>query len=419
MKINTSIIGIVVTVGLAGVNMSAYGQISSGSLSQSSLQLAQSWQNYGNVDFAQGQSPQIEMEGKRAFVAFRDLDHGGRISVKTYAQGMSGWSYVGAAGFSPASTTRFNMELYQGQPFVVFTDSTQGGKLTAMRYDRDQGQWVVHGNPGFTPASVSSGNVDLEISGRDSWVAFRDTTAGNGVTVMRYDGVANLWKRVGQAGFSPDGTPLLIDLELRTHKPYVAYMLDSSSGGKFIVQHYTQATGWSVFGTIPVQPVGGASVSWPLDLEISGEALYLAINHPGTSRATVLKRHLAASQWQVWGQPQVTESPVMSLDMEVNKNKLVIAYKEQPYDANISVKQADMSAHWQGLGPRKFTYGWMPTLALDGTGKPCIATTNPGTHRLNVLCLQPVSLSTPLNPTMIHPPRPGQARPGQARPIRR
>ena len=351
------------------------------------------------------------MVGKRAFVAFRDLDNGGRISVKTHAPGMSGWSYVGASGFSPASSARFNMELYQGQPFVVFSDSTQGGKLTAMRYDRDQGQWVVHGNPGFTTPPVTYGNVDLEIDGRDAWVAFRDRSAGHGVTVMRYDGVANLWKRVGQAGFSPNGTPLMIDLELRAHKPYVAYLLDSSSGGKFMVQQYSQAGGWSAFGMIPIQPAGGKSVSWPLDLEISGEALYLAINHPGSSRATVLKRHLAANQWQVWGQPQVTESPVMSLDMELNKNKLVMAYKEQPHGANISVKQADMSAHWQALGPRKFTSGWMPTLALDGTGKPCIATSDPASYNLNALCLQPVSLPTSPSPTMIRPPRPGQARP--------
>lgn len=170
---------------------------------------------------------------------------------------------------------------------------------------------------------------------------------------------------------------------------------------------------------IPIQPIGDKSVSWPLDLEISGEVLYLAINHPGSGRATVLKRHLGSSQWQVWGQPQVTESPVMSLDMELNKYKLVMAYNEKPAGANTSVKQADMSAHWQALGPRKFTSAWMPTLALDGTGKPCMATSNPASHRINVLCLQPVSLPTTPNPTMIHPPGSRPARPVQARPIRR
>jgi|GEM_PF-3296273 len=153
----------------------------------------------------------------------------------------------------------------EGIIYVVYQDKRRNNKLSAKMYDG--ATWSYLGQPGFTLKPTISYtyhhiSMDLDSKGRP-YVAYKDSI-NEKITVMMCD-ENNIWKLVGQEGFSynkANSITLALD---KDDVPYVAYLeADYILGHRAVVMKYDGSTWGLVGGTAPDTARGIGFVSFAI-----------------------------------------------------------------------------------------------------------------------------------------------------------
>ncbi len=177
------------------------------------------------------------------------------------------WINVGNV-VNDTSTTCADIKINDaGIIYVVYGDKRQNNKLSAKMYNG--ANWSYVGQPGFSLRSTISYrydhiSMDLDSKGRP-YVAYIDSFNERRITVMMCD-ENNIWKLVGQEGFSyKNATSITIAID-NNDIPYVGYLQgDTKLGHRAVVMKYDGSTWGLVGGTVPDTARGiGGSVSLAL-----------------------------------------------------------------------------------------------------------------------------------------------------------
>jgi|GEM_PF-4770812 len=161
------------------------------------------------------------------------------------------WTLVGPYGYSPGLIKTNKIAISSsGVVFSAFKDYEHGGKLTVMNYVN--GSWSIVGVPGFTADSVDI--VDIA-AGKNDTMFVLYTTAGvvKKPVVIRYDGVS--WVELG-SGTNTVSSAELTDVSLTTDTsgmPLVAFV-DPTYFDACHVRKFENGTWTSVGGGVMNTP---------------------------------------------------------------------------------------------------------------------------------------------------------------------
>jgi hypothetical protein len=195
----------------------------------------------------------VEDSTGHKYVAFDDGSVGGKLSVMDYNAGA--WDYYPdlprGRGISLGGAWQISMIVDATDvPSVAVADGGTGNKASEFYYDG--AAWVNRGLPGFTsglvpPTSVWYLHSAVSPSG-EQYVAFSDNTAGNAVTVMKFNAGTSAWELVGPRAFYGSGpgvsdTGIAIDSK---GTPYVAFC-DIALGNRVTVMKF-DGTLWQTVG---------------------------------------------------------------------------------------------------------------------------------------------------------------------------
>ena len=139
-----------------------------------------------------------------------------KISVKKYEG--TGWVYVGQPGEVSEGMGYFvSLKIEDGIPYVAYSDLEHGGRATVMFYNGSE--WKPAGIRGFTDTAVHK--VSLSMDNRIPYIAYTEMGNDYKVSVMKYED--GNWEYVGYRGISDGGTadPSFF---IYGGVPYVAYM---------------------------------------------------------------------------------------------------------------------------------------------------------------------------------------------------
>ncbi|MGD1848927.1 MAG: LamG-like jellyroll fold domain-containing protein, partial [Salibacteraceae bacterium] len=208
------------------------------------------------------------------------------------------WRFIGPRGFSPGATNNTRAQVGpDGTIYAAFQDEANGDGISVMRYDGIAWQFV--GSPGFSAGAV--GDIDFKIAPDSTlYVAFEDKfTGGSGsngkATVMYFDGAA--WQTLGTTEFSAGGL-IHISLEISQQDTvYVGYT-DIANLNRGTVQRFN-GTAWENVG-----PAGfTAGFAGPVDLGIAPDGtLYFGFGDITSGPATTVMT-FDGTNWQILGTP--------------------------------------------------------------------------------------------------------------------
>ena len=314
------------------------------------------------------------------FVEFTDWNvPGGWASVEKYQNGF--WSFVGTEGFSLGTisesafdfdangvpyvayqdtpSTRLVVAFYdgsswvsppgpqsligtgsassislvidnQGRPCVAFSDGTVSGGVTVIRWNTTTVSWDTLGSAGFSGIGASSTSIAKDAAG-NLYVAYVDGSAGNNLSVVKFDG--SVWNYVGSRGFSPSsvGSP-----SLRIGPdgiPYVAFM-DAALNEAVTVMKYVGGT-WTVVGK------RGFSAGWawgPSLVVNTGDVLYVGYQDTINGNSAVVQKFTGTDWTSVGSSTGVSAGDIQSPSMAVDSSgALYIGYRDNANSSHFTV----------------------------------------------------------------------------------
>lgn len=202
-----------------------------------------SWQTVGTPQITHINSPCIAFHPatNELYMAYRDFDHGPRISVMKYNGSI--WQDVGTRGFSLDDAFNINLTFHPGtnEPYVNYT-AINTDSIFTKKFNGNSWQEAY-------PSIYNPGVVGFAHE-----IAFHPTTheiymfqldASNQRTiVMKFDG--NNWQQIGNSISNAPDFILDIVFQPITDIPYIYY--STQSNGDRIVKKYSSGT-WSDVGT--------------------------------------------------------------------------------------------------------------------------------------------------------------------------
>jgi hypothetical protein len=164
------------------------------------------------------------------FLASRDYQVGGALSVRRFASGASSWSSVGPNADSPAQAHYTALALdAAGVPYVAYCDrgATPREGPSVARYDASNGNWTYVGPRGITGYASGYNTLAFDSQGV-LYTAFADrgqldTLGAPKATVLRWDEPSSTWIPVGLPGCSPQGVANLVLAIDHQDQLYLAY----------------------------------------------------------------------------------------------------------------------------------------------------------------------------------------------------
>ncbi len=274
-------------------------------------------------------------------LALRDLDHGGKLSVKRWAG--SDWEKIGASGFSAGPVSHLSLAFSpEGVPHAAFRDMDLGGKASVVRWNGSA--WENLGSPGFSPGEVSSVSLGISESGQPH-VAFRDGGNGGKASVMRWNGTA--WENLGSPGFSP-GEVQSVALKLSGNVSYVAFR-DGANGGKASVMRWN-GTAWENLGS----PGFSSGAIGEIALALSAAGIpHVAFNAEDEGlKARVMK--WSGTSWEAVGSSNATPGTAIYLSLALRGETPYLAFSDYTRTYRGAVARWN-GIRWENVGPASIT----------------------------------------------------------------
>jgi formylglycine-generating enzyme required for sulfatase activity len=231
------------------------------------------WETLGNFGSTAGYDySSIYVDNGIPYIAFVNSGSGSSVSVMKYQSGT--WHNVGAPGFASVELNSWNcisLKISNGIPFIAVRDYSKGNKVTVMKFNGSA--WVNVGSPGFS--SDRADFISLDVINSIPYVAYEDFYSNlQKVSVMKFDGSS--WNYLGTQSFS-DGSGAYTSLSVSSGTPYVAYT-DFGNGTKVTVKKF-QGTNWVNVGS----PGFSAGNAWYDSIGVSEGSIYVAYRDWGYS----------------------------------------------------------------------------------------------------------------------------------------
>ncbi|NPV02200.1 MAG: hypothetical protein HPY53_12565 [Brevinematales bacterium] len=238
--------------------------------------------------------------------------------------------------------------LFYPQFFVEDAIDKRGDSNWSVQ-DKVNPYWEVVGLRGFSAGTASYVELDFDTVNGIPYVAYRDSSNNNAVSVMKYDGTN--WVYVGAPGFSI-GDSRYIDLFIDGTVPYVAFQ-DMTNAGKLSVMTYSGGT-W--------QYVGGAGITArevrDISLYVSGGVPYVAFADRDTTYSLSVKA-FSGGIWNDLSTNQITAMSVAGVSLWVEGGVPYALFQDTEYFNSVTLFKylGSPSAGWGNVGFRGFSDG--------------------------------------------------------------
>lgn len=128
----------------------------------------------------------------------------GRAIVTSYDKSVQQWKMVGDIALSNGIAQYTSIAISPtGAPYITFADQGNNGRTKVMTYDKNTNHWRVVGDAGISVGSSQYNNIAIATDGKVD-VAFKDTGSNNKATAIYFDATTQQWKPL--AGNSALGT---------------------------------------------------------------------------------------------------------------------------------------------------------------------------------------------------------------------
>lgn len=300
------------------------------------------------------------------------------LSLLSFTSANAQWQMVGGVDVTTSLTYCSSMEVSSdGTPYVAFRDATSLNKLSVKKYNGSE--WVYVGTAGFSAGIID--HTDIEIDGTGTpYVSFTDASLSNKACVMKFNGTT--WVNVGTAGFSAS-TAFGMRMDLSTTGlPYVCFI--DGTNTKPTVMRFN-STSWV---TVGVAGIGMTNTVYSdfgsiafrqnilgIELDAASNVYVAAVEavNSVTRKASVFKFNGTA--WSTL--PDVGTSIGLSVDVSVDP------VSSQPYlvytaasQGPLSVKKYD-GTNWLSVGAVAPFTGIANNVKIDfSNNKPVVANWN-------------------------------------------
>jgi hypothetical protein len=313
-------------------------------------------------------------EAGNLYLACRDYQVGGRLSVRRFAAGGSSWSSVGPNADSPDQAHYTALAIGPGGvPYAGFADRgmTPRDRPSVVRFDAATGAWDFVGPRGITSEPSSYNTLAFDSQGV-LYTAFADGSqldaAGAAkATVLRWDEASASWSPVGPPGFSPQGVAnlvLAIDHHDRLHVAYYRF-----HHGLVVLRF--DGTGW-------VQLGGSASDTDRPAVESEGWRQWLSLCFDSQDQPYIAYelfdyalcaavRRFDGTSWQLVGQHGFTPDVADYLSLAIDRSDVpYVVFVDGSQNRRVSVMRYAPSPCVYGL-PSANTLGCPVELGATGT----------------------------------------------------
>jgi hypothetical protein len=288
--------------------------------------------------------------------------------------GAGAWSNVAPAGsFGSNGSGSMISTDKNGVPYVLFLDAAYNYEPSLMSYDGST--WSYMGSPGFTPGAVGVDNTSLVFDQANvPYVAFKDATNSNKVSVMKYNG--SNWVNVGAAGFSAgvvNYTHMAID---NANVLYVAYS-DVANADKLTVKKFN-GSAWVTVGTVGFSAGSAGYGKIIIDANNVPHVVYSDGNSSG--KATAMKFN--GTSWVAVGSTGFSAGSLMFLDLAFDQaNALYASYMDLGNGSKATVMKFNGS-NWVNVGSAGFTpnESWYLSLGIDRLDNPYVIYADQGNN---------------------------------------
>ncbi|KAI3425950.1 hypothetical protein D9Q98_007920 [Chlorella vulgaris] len=163
------------------------------------------------------------------YVAFRDNDADGKLSLTRWSETTAVWSPV-FTGVTSSTVSSVNLEIHPTLgPVMCFQDSSNGGKASCLRYVGGNSTAYV-GAPGFTPLAADFVSMAVRSSSGEIVVAFQVVTTGLG-SAMLWTPATKQFKALGGAFSKGEASRISTAFNPTTGRPWVAFLGDAVGHG--------------------------------------------------------------------------------------------------------------------------------------------------------------------------------------------
>jgi hypothetical protein len=255
------------------------------------------------------------------------------------------WEAVGQRGFSAgtASYIKIDFDTVSGLPYVAYRDSSNNNAVSVMKYNGTN--WVYVGNPGFSVGD--SRYVDLFVDGAVPYVAFQDMTNGGKLSVMTYSG--GTWQYVGGAGVTVREVRD-ISLYVSGGIPYVAFA-DKDTLYSLNVKQYSGGV-WNDLSTNKITANSVAGVS----LWVEGGVPYALFQDTDYFSSATLFRYLGspAAGWTSVGFRGFSDGAVSGTVLAFDAAVPYAAFQDIANGSRATVMKYTLGV-WSTVGAKGFT----------------------------------------------------------------
>jgi hypothetical protein len=332
-----------------------------------------SWKTVGGDAISNGKAAFTNIivdANSTPYLAYSDLDNGGKTKVVTYDKNSNTWKAVGtfattaksefnSMAFAPDGTLYITCSMYDfnmgralvaaydkstqqwkmvgdialsngiaqytsiaisptGVPYITFADQGNDGKAKVMAYDKAVNHWRVVGNAGISVGSSQYNNISIAPDGKVD-IVFKDAGSDNKATAIYFDATTQQWKPLaGNSALISEGEANHISLALsKDGTPYITYADNSADGGKkTTVMGYVPIKEWHY-----LEQPGFIRDLKPLarTLAISSDgALYTAFTDTAhNSKTSVMVYNKITNQWQYVGNPGFNDGQMQARSLAI------------------------------------------------------------------------------------------------------
>jgi hypothetical protein len=247
-------------------------------------------------------------------------------SSKSHAQVGLNWAVTDSANFSidSAKFTAMAVSKSNGHIYVAFRDASVTNKLTVSRFNGTT--WGVLGSAGLSSGAVQ--NCAVAVSGNIVYVAYADESSSKRLRVMRYNGTS--WSNDGAFSIG-EATNITISISA-TNAVYVSCVDAGVSSGRVMVYERNAGTGtWATITSGGLSVSGSTSVD--SDIDFYGDLYVLYRDANSSNKATLKKYDVSAATWSTIGAEGFSNGGISSCAIKIDKiGNPVISY----IDANLS-----------------------------------------------------------------------------------
>ena len=161
------------------------------------------WVTVGQTSFAKGKDITLKLLNNVPYISFTDIS-GGENSYSAKVMRLNPannlWELVANGSFPNAIAGYSSLDFANNTPYIAYQDLNSGGKATVKRLNKSGTAWETAGTTGFSAAKADY--ISVAINGITPFVIYQDHSKNKKATLTRLNPDTNTWLVVDSAGFS-------------------------------------------------------------------------------------------------------------------------------------------------------------------------------------------------------------------------